>query len=176
MTKHHPKSRNPFTFEELNEHFSYDPDTGYIHYRDDGRRADWKNHTYQRIYTGFINPDRPYCQAHRVAWLLHTGAWPKEQIDHINGDGHDNRLHNIREATATQNLRNRSVFKNNKLGVKGVCQVSPTRFRAQLWKDGKFILSKHFKTIAEASAAYEAAALEAFGAFHRKSAPIGPRD
>lgn len=163
---------HPFTYQELSAYFYYDPDTGYIHKVSDGSRADYTNGGYRRLYTAHVKEGGTYYQAaHRVAWLLHTGQWPTHQIDHINADKQDNRIHNLREATATQNLRNRGVFKNNKLGVKGVCMVG-TRFRAQLWKDGKFLLSKHFKTLAEASAAYEAAALEAFGAFHRKSPPI----
>lgn len=166
---------HPFSYEQLTALFYYDPNTGFIHHTD-GRRADYRSgNGYRRIYTAHIYPGAPiYRPAHRVAWLLQHGEWPPHQIDHINGDRGDNRLHNLRCATLTENLRNRSVFRNNKLGVKGV-SMSGKKFRAQLWKDGKFILQRSFATLAEASAAYEAAALEAFGAFHRKTAPNGPR-
>lgn len=58
--------------------------------------------------------------AHRVAWLMMTGAAPKHQIDHINKDQGDNRWANLREATATQNTRNTRSHKGSSSIFKGV--------------------------------------------------------
>ena len=58
--------------------------------------------------------------AHRVAWLLTTGSWPSNQIDHINGDRTDNRIANLREVSNTGNARNMSISVRNKSGVPGV--------------------------------------------------------
>ena len=44
--------------------------------------------------------------AHRLAWFLETGFWPKDEIDHINGNRDDNRIINLRQATRSQNMRN----------------------------------------------------------------------
>lgn len=33
---------------------------------------------------------------HRLIWLMHTGAWPKDQLDHINRVRTDNRIENLR--------------------------------------------------------------------------------
>jgi hypothetical protein len=44
--------------------------------------------------------------AHRIIWALTTGAWPANQIDHRNGDPGDNRISNLREATAAENAQN----------------------------------------------------------------------
>jgi hypothetical protein len=45
--------------------------------------------------------------AHRVAWAIMTGAWPKQSIDHINRNPYDNRWANLREATPVQQCMNR---------------------------------------------------------------------
>lgn len=43
---------------------------------------------------------------HRVAFFLQTGEWPKNTIDHVNGDRLDNKWSNLRPATRGQNNRN----------------------------------------------------------------------
>lgn len=58
--------------------------------------------------------------AHRVAWLLATGSWPSDQIDHINGDRTDNRIENLREVSNAENARNMSISVRNKSGLPGV--------------------------------------------------------
>ncbi len=60
-------------------------------------------------------------QAHRVVWLLATGEWPKDQIDHINGCRTDNRLTNLRSVTQAENARNKKTPATNRSGVPGVC-------------------------------------------------------
>lgn len=58
--------------------------------------------------------------AHRVAWALVKGYWPRHQIDHINGIKFDNRIENLREATAELNSRNRAMSENNTSGYSGI--------------------------------------------------------
>ena len=43
---------------------------------------------------------------HHVVWVLNYGYWPTE-IDHINGDGTDNRIENLREVDHWENDQNR---------------------------------------------------------------------
>lgn len=60
-------------------------------------------------------------KAHRVAWFLMTGAWPKGHIDHINGDRSDNRWSNLRDASVSENARNRrGADVDSKSGHRGV--------------------------------------------------------
>lgn len=59
-------------------------------------------------------------KAHRVAWAMHHGEWPKLQIDHINGIRSDNRIDNLREVSNRQNAQNRRRQLRNKTGVTGV--------------------------------------------------------
>lgn len=57
--------------------------------------------------------------AHRVIWLMVYGTEP-DFIDHINGDRADNRLANLRDASRSDNNRNRCISGNNTSGVTGV--------------------------------------------------------
>ncbi|WP_018900441.1 HNH endonuclease [Rhizobium sp. 2MFCol3.1] len=59
--------------------------------------------------------------AHRVAWLLETGEWPADQIDHENGNRADNRFVNLRDVSTSVNRRNTAQYKRNTSGVTGVC-------------------------------------------------------
>lgn len=61
-----------------------------------------------------------YYGAHQIIWLWMTGEWPKEYIDHIDRDATNNRWSNLREATSSENAKNRSKQRNNSSGVTGV--------------------------------------------------------
>ena len=49
---------------------------------------------------------------HRIVWLLNTGEWPKNTIDHINRDPLDNRFENLRDCTQAENNLNKGPYKN----------------------------------------------------------------
>lgn len=63
---------------------------------------------------------RLWIPAHRIAWALHHGEWPGEFIDHIDGDGTNNRINNLRLATRSVNARNQHLHSSNTSGVCGV--------------------------------------------------------
>ncbi|KRG39126.1 hypothetical protein ARC78_15015 [Stenotrophomonas pictorum JCM 9942] len=67
-----------------------------------------------------IGLDGKHYRAHRVAWLLQTGAWPEMQIDHRNGDRLDNRWENLREVTPQENQQNCCIPHRNPHGYVGV--------------------------------------------------------
>lgn len=90
--------------------------------------------------------------AHRLILFMETGVWPPQEVDHINGDGLDNRLVNLRLATRVQNCRNRRLPSNNTSGHIGVSwHTSKQRWRVQI-KNGHrhHIHVGEFKTIEEA--------------------------
>jgi hypothetical protein len=70
---------------------------------------------YTRVYI-----DGTSYKAHRLAWLIQTGKWPKNSIDHLDGDGSNNAFANLREASAGENHRNRPRYVTNKSGKSGV--------------------------------------------------------
>lgn len=87
-------------------------------------------------------------------------------IDHIDGNGLDNREKNLRVCSQKQNLYNRKVQSNNKLGVKGVrWNKHKNRFEPNITVDGKKIYLGRYKTVEEASEAYKKAAIKHFGEY-----------
>lgn len=79
------------------------------------------------------------------------------EVDHINGDGLDNRRSNLRLVTRTENLRHRSTFRNSKSGFKGVQYNSANgKWRATLNLGT-------FDTAEEAARAYDRVIRRLFG-------------
>lgn len=106
------------------------------------------------------------CMEHRVAWFLHYGEWPKNHVDHINGNRSDNRIVNLRLATNAENLRNRSKPKNNVSGFKGVSWIERyQKWQATIKFDGKNKFLGRFDTREDAADAYNQAALKHHGDF-----------
>lgn len=56
-------------------------------------------------------------------------------IDHLNGDGFDNRLENIRAVTKTLNQRNQRKRKENESGVCGVYELKMQCIWRASWRD-----------------------------------------
>ncbi|API52887.1 hypothetical protein BMW22_15790 [Rhizobium leguminosarum] len=73
---------------------------------------------------------------HRVAWLISNGSWPNDQLDHEDQDEGNNRLGNLREATNSQNAKNKPLQANNKTGYAGVV-ARADKWVANIKVDGK---------------------------------------
>jgi hypothetical protein len=65
--------------------------------------------------------------AHRLAWLWMNGAWPTNQIDHINGNKLDNSINNLRDVVPHVNMQNQDHLK--RANISGITGVS--------WKQSK---------------------------------------
>lgn len=77
-------------------------------------------------------------------------------IDHINGDGTDNRRSNLRDGSGGVNEWNRHKQKNNTSGYTGVCR-SGQRWKAEIRYKGKKVYLGLFDTPEEASEVYQTA-------------------
>lgn len=85
-------------------------------------------------------------KAHRLAWLIVYGSFPPNQIDHINGIKHDNRIINLRAVTHAENSRNRSLDIRNKSGHLGITYNKKTnRWIAQIGGTRKRVNLGHFE-------------------------------
>lgn len=97
-------------------------------------------------------------KAHRIAWALSYGEYPKGDIDHINGVRHDNRLCNLRDVGRKDNSRNSAKHKNNQSGISGVrWRQRDNRWVAEINHEGKQRHLGYFTTLIDASCARKSA-------------------
>lgn len=160
------------THEYITSILDYNPDTGIF---------TWKIYTNSRAKignpAGYIQPGTGYMKltinnikyaAHRVAWFYTYKQWPKDMIDHIHGIKHDNRLCNLREATNSQNQRNRGPNKNNTSGYKGVhLDKQRNKWNAIIEHNKKKYFLGTFDNPEDAAIAYQAAAIRYHGDFRK---------
>ena len=160
--------------------FFYDPTTGSFEYGNppDAMFRDARSAKIWRTKTSGLKPgwrgQNGYIYltlrgqkllAHRVAWFLHHGEWPKNYIDHINGNSADNRICNLRDVTHSVNMMNTRLRVDNRTGAVGV-QRRGKRWIAQIKAFGSQQNLGSFETKSEAVAARLAA---------QEALPFGPR-
>lgn len=93
-------------------------------------------------------------------------AKQQQKVDHINGDGLDNRKENLRFATTSENAMNKCSTKNKSSSYKGVSWYKRyKKWQAQIKFKGKSIYIGIFDTEIEAAKAYDNKAKELFGEF-----------
>lgn len=103
---------------------------------------------------------------HRLAFLYMTGELPPAEVDHINGDGTDNRWVNLRLATSSQNKMNVRLKANNTSGYRGVIwHRKGKKWQASIKVHGKDHYLGLFSTPEEAHAVWMKAAKQRFGEF-----------
>ena len=95
------------------------------------------------------------------------------QVDHIDGNGLNNKAANLRICSNSENSRNRSKNRNNTSGFKGVHKEYITcnhvMYRASITKNRKKIFLGLFINPIEAAKVYNKAALKYHGEFARLS-------
>jgi len=126
----------PPTQEYVQNRFIYEPDTGLIKLKKQrGSRA-------AGDLAGCLSP-QGYWQlgikgrcygAHRIAWLYVHGAWPKEEIDHINHKRDDNRIENLRLVNRSINALHVIPDVRGPSSYRGVCRQSKNKRGKKYWR------------------------------------------
>lgn len=168
------------TAERVRELLSYDPSTGEFRWRVDKGRVrpgdlagvaadNGRGKKYWKIKID----GRKYL-AHRLAWLVTHGHHPLNVIDHIDGNGRNNRLQNLRSVSVSENQKNLRKSSNNTSGVVGVvwCKAR-NKWQAQIKARGKNHNLGRFESKTEATIARKAA--EAKYGFHANHGSEKPR-
>lgn len=89
-------------------------------------------------------------KAHRIIWVLVTGADPGNmEIDHIDRNTRNNAWHNLRLATSEQQALNRKVRRDSTTGLRGVINTGKG-YQAKIQRKG---IRAHLGTFASAEAA-----------------------
>lgn len=127
----------------------YDPETGEF-WRLGGRRAGERADVaaangYRRVYVC----GRPI-PAHRLAWMLMTGAEPTGLVDHRNRDRSDNRWLNLRDVPHVVNAHNTDLPATNTTGYKGV-QFTGTSWKGVLKVNRRYFVKRGFDTAEDAA-------------------------
>lgn len=136
----------------------YDPGSGGLHWtcsymsvREGAKAGSLERNGYLKVVVGGLS-----YKAHRVAWLLANGQWPKGQIDHINGNRSDNRLVNLRDVDQCANQHNQHRRDTGKL-VGAFFHKDSGKFQASIRHRGREHYLGLYETEREARAAYLAA-------------------
>jgi hypothetical protein len=157
---------------ELREWLRYDAETGEFYWLQcsgkkmrPGKKAGWiTSFGYVNIT---LNDHR--MPGHRLAWLFVHGEDPGDKmIDHINGVPSDNRICNLRLATARQNACNQRKQDGTTSAYKGVTWYKRKgKWMAQIRINGKAKHLGYFHDEMAAHMAYCQAAHDTFGEFAR---------
>jgi hypothetical protein len=158
------------THDRLKELFSYDEETGkFSRIVRCGRMSvgvvDNVPAFFGYIY---IAIDGSKYMAHRLAWFYVHGEWPKEEIDHIDGDKTNNKISNLRVATRCQNEANKPSYRNGSTKIKGVTwDKTRCKWFSHITQNGKMKNLGRFDCFGKALSVRISAARAQHGEFFR---------
>lgn len=110
---------------------------------------------------------RVQIMAHVVAWAMHHGEYPPDEVDHENTIRTDNWIDNLRDANRSQNGANRPKRGLLPKGVTFDKNHKSRPYKAQIKCNGKNRFLGHFVDPMAAHQAYLTEATKAFGEFVR---------
>jgi len=148
---------NTLTQELLKEFLDYNQETGVFVWKERDVsyfKLEWHQKKWNTRYAGKVagctKPDgykyvaifKHLYYAHRLAWLYVYGEWPKNDVDHIDGNPSNNKISNLRDISRSLNGQNqRKAQKRSKSGLLGACWCP----RDEVWVSQIFANGKrHF--------------------------------
>lgn len=166
--------------EDLRRMFYYDTETGELKWKISsgpvkyGTVAGYKkiNNDGKSYIKVKIGSKRHF--AHRIIWVIIHGCLPKWQIDHIDGNGCNNRIENLRDVPPIENLKNKRKYSNNKTGVTGVFFVKQSgKFQSLIRVNGILKNLGSFDSLEEAVVVRKSAEAEyGYHANHGSDRPL----
>lgn len=153
------------TAERLRELLHYNPDTGVFRWlvstsnrKPVGSVAGYISGRYAEIRI-----DGVLYKAHRLAWLYVHGAWPSDQLDHIDGVKIRNAINNLRECSNAENHQNHTVQRRSASGLLGAYRLKRSaRWLASIKVNG----TQHYLGVHDTPEAAHAAYLAAKAKLH----------
>jgi hypothetical protein len=92
---------------------------------------------------------------HQLAWLYIYGEWPEYEIDHRDGNGLNNSLSNLRQATHAENSQNQALRSTNSSGATGVSWSKlRSKWESSIWVGCEKKFLGLFDNFCDADAAY----------------------
>ncbi len=172
------KPRNDLSAEFVRSLFEYNPRTGILRWKHRSDVGKWWNTRYAGKELCTIDKDgylialigRKRYPAHRLAWIIVTGEWPKNDIDHRRKPRTNNKFKNLREATRAQNIYNSDRRSDNTSGHRGVYwNKAAQKWQAFIKADSIYRYLGIYKDKTNAIAARQEAAKNLHGPFARKA-------
>ena len=167
-----------FTQDYLKECFDYSPDTGILTWKVRPRHHFKTNGGHKLFNRDFAGKEAGYIKkgkggyyhytkilkvkyaTHRLIMIMEYGRNPSA-VDHIDGNGLNNRLGNLRYANSAINAKNKRLSCRNVSGIHGVSWYRRDRgWAAKIGVDGEKIYLGFFKSFFEACCARKSAEIE----------------
>lgn len=96
-----------------------------------------------------IRIDGGLYREHRLVWLYFYGELPR-MLDHIDGDGTNNRISNLRIANHVTNGYNRKANKNNTTGYKNISRRKDGKYQVSFFIEGRTRHCRSFESLDDA--------------------------
>ena len=165
MASHDPKERSEEFLSEIRHRWRLN-DLGQLEVNNKYHRSSevgsvYKGWVNQNVYR-YITAKGVKVKEHHIVWYLHTGAWPNQPLDHIDGDGLNNHPDNLRLSTNKQNsMAYKRVSEGASSKWRGVCwHKANCKWLSRIKADGKVKHLGYFTFEKESALAYNYAAIK----------------